>query len=154
MIPQPSISNITYTLNIPYPPQENLLEHEFSFTPPSPFSLNDLLSGSIKSMNGVFYYGSFDTPYERIPSTLATVCIEELTTAVYLDEFADTSFATLRYLSYPRAGPNQNTSNHFYLAHEIRQQPDFDHIVHGTIDNCSGTGNINLIYTAGKLALW
>jgi hypothetical protein len=113
--------------------------YEYSFTPPSPFSLNDLLSGQTTSLRGVYYNGSFDTPYERQASSLATLDIREMTTAVYLNETEQEGFQYLQYLSYPRGGMD---SNHFYFAHEIRAQPDFDHIVHGQISSCLGTDGI------------
>eukprot|EP01031_Cornospumella_fuschlensis_P030332 gene30332-36653_t len=75
-------------LALPAPPLDNLLTFEYSITPPSPFSLNDLLNRDIRSLFGVYYNGSFDTPYDRIPLSLAQVTIDELTTADYIDEFA------------------------------------------------------------------
>lgn len=120
---------------IPYPPADQLLTYEYSFTPPSPFSLNDLLSESVMTYNGVFYNGSFDTPYERYATTMATLQIDELTTATYLNESETNGFEHLRYLSYPR-GSYQSHSMDFYFAHEIRVQPDFDHIVHLQVLDC------------------
>jgi hypothetical protein len=37
--PLPSVESELYGFNIPYPPQNSNLVHEYSFTPPSPFSL-------------------------------------------------------------------------------------------------------------------
>jgi hypothetical protein len=137
--PTACVHNDIYPLNLPVPSvstnTNELLVYEYSFTPPSPFSLNDLLSGSIRKLNGVYFNGSFDTPYERIPQSLATLTVHSpLTTATYINETADNAFKNLRYLSYPRGGLS---SNHLYLAHEIRVQPDFDHIVHATVNSCS-----------------
>lgn len=122
-----------FPFDIPYPPQNDLLVHEYSFTPPSPFSLNDLLRGNITHLRGVYYNGSFDTTYERQAVALASLDIQDLTTAVYLDEYETEGFEYLQYLSYPRGGLS---SDHFYLVHEIRMQPDFDHVVHGTVSVC------------------
>lgn len=133
LFPMFCVQGEVFPLELPYPPVDNTLVHEYSFTPPSPFSLNDLLNGDLKQLRGVFYNGSFDTPYERQASSLALLHIEDLTTAVYLDEFETESFAKLRYLSYPRGG---TSSNHYYLAHEIHAQPDFDHVVHGVVSQC------------------
>lgn len=130
--------NDTSTFNLPFPPADSLLTYEYSFTPPSPFSLNDMLSGSLTKLNGVFYNGSFDTPYEREATALASLQIDKLTTAVYLDENENQPFEHLRYLSYPRGQSGEST--HFYFSHEIRAQPDFDHFVHGTITKCTIDG--------------
>ena len=134
LYPIPCVEGDLYPISIPLPPMDELVTFEYSFTPPSPFSLNDLLSGAIVNLRGVYYNGSFDTPYERIPMSLATLHIEELTTAVYLDEFQNSSYPNLQYLSYPRGGSG---SKDFYFAHDIHAQPDFDHVVHGTVDQCS-----------------
>jgi hypothetical protein len=134
LLPQPSVGNHVYPLSLPIPPIDDVLTYEYSFTPPSPFSLNDLLNGDIQKMNGVFYNGSFDTLYERIPMSLASLVVTDLTTAIYLNESESDGFPELRYLSYPRGNLS---SEHFYFAHEIHQQPDFDHVVHGVISNCS-----------------
>jgi hypothetical protein len=134
-------------LNLPVVPHQGeaedfLLIYEYSMTPPSPFSLNDLLNGDISSLYGVYYNGSFDTPYPRIPESLSVINIQQLTTAVYLDEYAKNNYPNLSYLSYPRAfwEISKTRSDYFYLAHEIHAQPDFDHVVHGKITNCSDLG--------------
>jgi hypothetical protein len=85
-------------------------------------------------LSGVFYNGSFDTPYERIPDTLARLEVVNLTTVTYLDELETNGFANLQYLSYPRGVTV--SSDHFYLAHEIHAQPDYDHVVHGVFKDC------------------
>lgn len=152
LTPIESVKGENLGFQIPYPPEETLLTYEYSFTPPSPFSLNDLLSESVMTYNGVFYNGSFDTPYERYATTMATLEIDELTTAVYLNESETVGFDHLRYLSYPRG--SYGSSVDFYFAHEIRAQPDFDHIVHGQIVQCSMDGSAVELpawaYTAGK----
>lgn len=138
LTPIESVKGENLGFQIPYPPADSLLTYEYSFTPPSPFSLNDLLSESVMTYNGVFYNGSFDTPYERYATTMATFQITDLTTAVYLNESETEGFEHLRYLSYPRG--SVGTSVDFYFAHEIRAQPDFDHIVHVQILDCSMNG--------------
>lgn len=141
IVPTACIHDDVYPLNLPLPSEaNNLLKFEYSFTPPSPFSLNDLLSSDIRKMSGVYYNGSFDTPYQRIPESLSQVHVHELTTATYINETASDAFKSLRYLSYPRGGLE---SNHFYLAHEIKVQPDFDHIVHVTFDSCANSENVD-----------
>ena len=123
---------------IPYPPRDNLLQYEYTITPPPEFSLNDLLLERLTELKGVVYNGSFDTPYTREPLALGTVTVRQLTTAVYLNEsLAIPSYAELRYLSYPRdMSPSGDTKpyQHMYFAHELHSVPDFDHIIHATID--------------------
>mmetsp|Transcript_7610 Transcript_7610/g.8057 ORF Transcript_7610/g.8057 Transcript_7610/m.8057 type:complete len:289 (+) Transcript_7610:63-929(+) len=138
LYPVASIENEYFGFNMPYPPIEDNLVFEYSFTPPSPFSLNDLLLGEIKVLNGVFYNGSFDTPYQRIPDTLARLEVLNLTTVTYLYEYETESFENLQYLSYPRGVTAP--SNHYYLAHEIKAQPDYDHVVHGVFSECKVNG--------------
>jgi hypothetical protein len=136
LVPTSCVEGELYPIDIPHPPADELVTYEYSFTPPSPFSLNDLLNGKIKRLNGMYYNGSFDTPYERIPQSLSTLTVAHLTTAVYLDEYETNAYPNLRYLSYPRS-PVPAVSGHFYLAHEIHAQPDFDHVVHAEVSACS-----------------
>jgi hypothetical protein len=123
---------------IPYPPQDNLLQHEYTITPPPEFSLNDLLLERLTELKGVIYNGSFDTSYQRIPLALGTLTVRELTTAVYLNESKSISpFSDLRYLSYPRdMSPSGDTKpfQHLYFIHELHAVPDFDHIIHASIE--------------------
>jgi hypothetical protein len=123
---------------IPYPPQDELLQYEYTITPPPAFSLNDLLLERLTELKGVIYNGSFDTSYERIPLALGTLTVRQLITAVYLNESKSIpSYPDLRYLSYPRdMSPSGDTKpfQHVYFAHEIYSVPDFDHIIHGRID--------------------
>jgi hypothetical protein len=123
---------------IPYPPEDNLLQHEYTMTPPPAFSLNDLLLERLTELKGVVYNGSFDTSYERIPLALGTLTVRELTTAAYLNEStAIPPYGDLRYLSYPRdMSPSADTKpfQHMYFAHEIHAVPDFDHIFHASVD--------------------
>ena len=123
---------------IPSPPQDALVGHEYTFTPPPAFSLNDLLLKKLTELKGVVYNGSFDTPYQRIPLDLATLTVRELTTAAYLnDSKAVPNYSELRYLSYPRdMSPSGDSKpfQHMYFVHEIHSVPDFDHVFHGSID--------------------
>jgi hypothetical protein len=129
-------------ISIPLPPQNDLLQYEYTITPPPEFSLDDLLLERLTELKGVVYNGSFDTPYQRIPMALGTLTVRHLTTAVYLNESkAIPSYADLRYLSYPRdMSPSGDTKpfQHLYFAHELHGVPDFDHIIHARVDmtNC------------------
>jgi hypothetical protein len=94
------------------------------------------LNGDIKSLLGVVYNGSFDTPYERSAIAIATLQIESLSTAVWLNySSAIPNYSEMRYLSYPRSPLTQNIEIfHMYLSHEIHSAPDFDQVVHITVD--------------------
>ncbi|CAF5211610.1 unnamed protein product, partial [Rotaria magnacalcarata] len=122
----------------PYPPRDPLIQYEYTITPPPEFSLNDLLLQTLTELKGSIYNGSFDTPYERIPIALGTLTVRELTTAVYLNESTSVpSYPDLRYLSYPRdmsSSGDTKPFQHMYFAHEIHSVPDFDHIIHVSID--------------------
>eukprot|EP01132_Coremiostelium_polycephalum_P003561 gene3561-4437_t len=145
--------NITYPITMPYPPADELVLNEFTFTPPPPFSLNDLLSGSLKSLLGVMYNGSFDTSYEREAYSIATMDIIQLTTAVYLNDSSEIApYPYQRYYSYPRIPyqslpPTDGGIHHFYMAHVIHSAPDFDQIIHVTIDvdSCTGGDSSNIV---------
>eukprot|EP01111_Echinosteliopsis_oligospora_P015841 TRINITY_DN6397_c0_g1_i1.p1 TRINITY_DN6397_c0_g1~~TRINITY_DN6397_c0_g1_i1.p1 ORF type:complete len:151 (+),score=32.00 TRINITY_DN6397_c0_g1_i1:24-455(+) len=50
LTPMSVAENTTDVIPLPYPPASDLLVDEFTFTPPPPFSLNDLLSGDIKKI--------------------------------------------------------------------------------------------------------
>lgn len=132
---------------IPLPPRDNLIQHEYTITPPPAFSLNDLLAGNLTELKGSVYNGSFDTSYERIPLALATLTVRELTTAVYLNESKDIpNYSDLRYLSYPRdMSPSSLTKQfqHIYFAHEIHSVPDFDHIFQGLVDTSQCHCDVN-----------
>jgi hypothetical protein len=132
-----------------YPPSAPLLIDEFTVTPPPAFSLNNLLNGDIKWLAGSVYNGSFDTTYDRIPTNIGNVTIEQLTTAVWLNVSAE-PFPTLQYLSYPRqqashvpGKPHMSLQGelHLYMAHQIHAPPDFDQVIHVVVDptQCSGS---------------
>jgi len=153
LVPQSVVypENTILPLNLPYPPKDELLGNEYTITPPPPFSLNDLIFGRITRLLGVVYNGSFDTPYERIADGIASFTIIHLTTVQYLnDSDSIVPYPNLAYLSYPRklSGETPRAGlQHYYFAHAIRKAPDFDQIVHVTIDLASCTSkNPNTIY--------
>jgi len=148
LTPMSVAENITDIIPLPYPPSAELLVDEFTFTPPPPFSLNDLLSGGIKQLIGVFFNGSFDTPYERVAEAIATLDITSMPTATWLNiSSAIVPYTFQRYLSYPRSATVETQGQqHYYLSHEIHAAPDFDSVIHVTIDldtcscsSCSAT---------------
>ena len=129
--PTNNINDIV-SFNIPLPPTNWLNGYTYSFTPPTAFSLNNLLNGDITSFNGVYYNGTFDALYPREPLSIAKLNIEQIITANYLNETNTDMYSNLQYLIYPIS----SNSNHYYLSHDIHTNPDFYHTVEGTID-CS-----------------
>eukprot|EP00008_Paramoeba_atlantica_P003042 CAMPEP_0201488952 /NCGR_PEP_ID=MMETSP0151_2-20130828/20672_1 /ASSEMBLY_ACC=CAM_ASM_000257 /TAXON_ID=200890 /ORGANISM="Paramoeba atlantica, Strain 621/1 / CCAP 1560/9" /LENGTH=314 /DNA_ID=CAMNT_0047874397 /DNA_START=80 /DNA_END=1021 /DNA_ORIENTATION=+ len=134
-------NNLTAPLAFPIPPVIPTEGVEWTFTPPPPFSLNDLLGGRITELQGVIYNGSFDTLYERFPTNLARLEIEALTTAVWLNSSdAVTQYQDIHYFSYPfienQPGLEFDSSIFdMYLAHELHAPiTDYDQILHVTID--------------------
>src|SRR3990167_7553947 len=136
LTPLPTAGDEVVPILLPYPPKHNLLQNEYTFTPPPPFSLNDLLSGELVTLQGVVYNGSFDTTYERKPMNIARLDVNQLTTAVWLNYSTEVvPYENLQYYSYPRSVSwNSQTTQHLYLAHTIHAEPDFDQVVHVTID--------------------
>jgi len=137
--------HITFPIPLPYPPETDFLRNEYTITPPNPFSLNDMISGSITQLLGVVNNGSFDTPYERYAMSIAKLSIKQLTTVVYLDNStAIPAYPELRYYHYPRstAKPPAFGRLHAYMAHQIHAVPDFDQVIHSTINlnTCTCTG--------------
>eukprot|EP01119_Soliformovum_irregulare_P025463 TRINITY_DN9446_c0_g1_i1.p1 TRINITY_DN9446_c0_g1~~TRINITY_DN9446_c0_g1_i1.p1 ORF type:complete len:297 (+),score=27.42 TRINITY_DN9446_c0_g1_i1:87-977(+) len=121
---------------LPVPPMTNMVTNEFTFTPPPPFSLNDLLVGQLTTLYGKVFNGSFDTMYPRITIALGQLDITSMPTATYLNiSSAIPNYPVMRYLSYPR-NPSVSLSGKqdYYLSHEIHSAPDFDQVVHITLD--------------------
>jgi len=152
----PSNENNIIPIGLPIPPSDQLIQNEYTITPPPPFSLNDLLSGEIKTLLGVVYNGSFDTVYEREAMSIATLTITNLTTAVWLNiSSAIPSYPEMRYLSYPLSlTPSSARIQYFYFSHEIHSAPDFDQVIQVMVDldSCVYSGSIELsssIYTPG-----
>ena len=145
LTPLPHAGNEILPIMLPYPPKHDLLGDEYSFTPPPPFSLNDLLSGALTELQGVVYNGSFDTSYERIPMSIARLEIGDLTTAFWLNySSAVIPYPTQQYFSYPRSVSwNNQPLQHYYMAHSIHAAPDFDQVIHVLVDlsscNCTNS---------------
>ena len=147
LTPLPFAMNETLPIKMPYPPATELIGNEYTFTPPPPFSLNDLLNGDITILQGTVYNGSFDTSYERIPINIARFDINELTTTVWLNYSSSVvPYEYLTYYSYPRAVTwNNNVDQYYYLSHTIHAAPDFNSIVQAKVDltSCSCINNDN-----------
>jgi len=125
---------------MPLPPAVDRVGTEYVFTPPA-FSLDELLTGNLTSFTGKFSNGSFDTP-QRIILSQAVLVISNLTTVHYLHQNATSAYTELPYYSYPR-DPSQSAASlqgvqHFYLLHLEQHSPDFDQLLHATInlDEC------------------
>jgi hypothetical protein len=144
----PHAGKIVTPLAFPIPPETPEDLHEWTFTPPPEFSLNDLLSGNLTELQGVVYDGSFDTYYERIPTNIAHLRILDLTTAVWLNSSDQVPvYKNIHYLGYPVSDPQSNRAitspvMNFYFAHELNAPvTDYDQILQVTIntDYCQCT---------------
>lgn len=126
-------------VGLPLPPAVPLVGTEYVFTPPE-FSLDELITGTLTSYEGRFTNGSFDTEQRYLLSN-GRLELTERTTIHYLEENATGEYPFLPYLSYPRnrkakgaAAANVTGPQHLYFLHLEHRMPDFDQIVHVTVD--------------------
>ena len=130
---------------LPLPPTDSVLNTEYVFTPPA-FSLDELITGSASSFYGHFTNGSFDTPQYYILSN-GTMTVDDVTTAHYLWDDSRLPVPDMlqqAYISYPRAvtpgarvaetSRSSNAVAHLYWLHILQRAPDYDQIVHVTLD--------------------
>jgi len=118
---------------LPFPPQINLLGNEYVFTPPA-FSLDLLILQKEFKYHGRFTNGSFDT-HQRYLLSDGTLQIKYLPTVHYLEANAPAGYHNLVYLSYPRKlMTTDDEIQHFYLLHLLEKSPDFDQLVHVSIN--------------------
>ena len=143
--------------NLPLPPAADAMNTEYVFTPPA-FSLNELITQKATSFYGHFTNGSFDTPQYYYLSN-GTLDVHDLPTVHYLLDDNHTAVPAMKqqaYLSYPRAtaaatatatatASNQRHTGlstgsdaiHLYWLHMLQRAPDYDQIVHVTVDPAS-----------------
>jgi hypothetical protein len=75
------------------------------------------------------YNGSFDTTFERIPIALGNISVEQLVTVAWMNASqAIEPSPQMSYFAYPRGGL------HIYFAHVLTAMPDFDQVIHATMD--------------------
>lgn len=125
---------------LPIPPKSQLVGTEYVFTPPA-FSLDLFITGKVPNYYGKFTNGSFDT-HQRYLLSNGHLTVTELITVKYLEQNATAGYSELPYYSYPR-NPTvattslEGTEVHLYFLHLLEQSPDFDQIVHVTVDPSS-----------------
>lgn len=119
---------------LPFPPASALVGTEYVFTPPA-FSLDQFITGKVANYYGRFTNGSFDT-HQRYLLSNGHLVVTEMITVHYLQQNATAGYSKLPYLSYPRdiSGNQNEGDNHFYFLHLLEQSPDFDQIIHVTLD--------------------
>lgn len=131
---QLSLANTSVTPMLPLPPAVDTLGTEFVWTPPA-FSLNDLIVRPALAP-GLLQNGSFDTP-QRFDLSQGTIDLFSERTVHYLDSTNDCSYPTPVYLSYPRAFPRGaalESPLHLYFVHQVWASPDYDQVIHVTLD--------------------
>jgi hypothetical protein len=134
----------------PFPPEHALLGTEYTFTPPE-FSLDSLLIGQLpaSTWHGHFQNGSFDTPQRYNLSGKAQLSVEGPPLHIhYLNGSTSgvTTYSHLPYISFPRTVYTNNSATtttttttvvHLYWVHLLSATPDFDQVVHVSIDPAS-----------------
>jgi len=142
----------TQVANLPLPPQVELIGTEYVFTPPA-FSLDDFITQKTTSYYGRFTNGSFDTPQRYLLSN-GTLKVTDLVTVHYLKQDQPVGYTALPYYSYPRSiGDNSSDVKHLYFLHLEEKTPEFDQIIHVTVDPSScvwhGADNIDDLIAPG-----
>jgi len=119
---------------LPFPPSVDLVGTEYVFTPPE-FSLDDVITSTTSKFYGKFSNSSFDTP-QRYILTHGSLFIDKLIDVHYLDANATAGFPNLVYLSFPRSSLEEDVDEikNLYFLHLLEKSPDFDQIVHITIN--------------------
>ncbi|MDP2439181.1 MAG: hypothetical protein Q8P67_25820 [archaeon] len=133
-----TLKNSSVTDTLPFPPKTQLVGTEYVFTPPQ-FSLDQLITSQLTSFQGPFTNGSFDTT-QRYTLSQGQLDVYRLATVHYLSAFATAAYDALPYLSFPRdpaGGLRSSSPLHFYFLHLLEVSPDFDQIIHVTLDPAS-----------------
>lgn len=131
------LANTSVTPLLPLPPAVETLGTEFVWTPPA-FSLNDLIV-TPSFAPGLLQNGSFDTP-QRFDLSDGKIDLLPDRTVHYLDSTTNCSYANPVYLSYPRAFPRGaalESPLHLYFVHLVWASPDYDQVLHVTLDPAS-----------------
>jgi len=119
--------------NLPVPPKVDVVGTEYVFTPPS-FSLDQLITSTVLNYRGRFTNGSFDTPQRYVLGN-GTLTVSDLVTVHYLSQDATSAYTLSPYFSYPRKiGDTTSAVKHLYFLHLEEKMPDFDQIIHVTLD--------------------
>jgi hypothetical protein len=135
------LENTTSVAQFPFPPAAPLLGTEYVLSPPA-FSLDELILHTLPAakMAGKFSNGSFDTKQRYTLSQGRLNLVGPPIEVHYLNESIVQGYSTLPYLSFPRkVGGNEAPSGvqHLYWVHLLEKSPDFDQVVHVTIDLAS-----------------
>ena len=137
------LANTSVTPLLPLPPAAETLGTEFVWTPPA-FSLNDLIV-TPSLAPGLLQNGSFDTP-QRFDLSDGKIDLLPDRTVHYLSSTAACSYANPVYLSYPRAYPRGaalESPLHLYFVHLVWASPDFDQVLHVTLDPASCASEVS-----------
>ncbi|UJR33498.1 hypothetical protein I4U23_020943 [Adineta vaga] len=129
---------------LPLPTNITQLSNQFTIEPLQQWSLNDLINGNITNFRTKLYTGNFEQGGRYLCDVTINI-IRPLLTVVQLNETEVESYQPVSYSSYLLSNSTLTTDNriHVYLLHQIRVQPDFDSIVHATINPADCTTDID-----------
>lgn len=120
---------------LPLPPATPALGTEYVFTPPT-FPLDELINGERRTFQGRFTNGSFDTLQRHLLSN-ASLEVSALPVVHYLHDLTNQTLPAQAYLSFPRHHRRSILKSgivHLYWLHLLWSAPDYDQIVHVTVD--------------------
>jgi hydroxyacylglutathione hydrolase len=135
------LAHITNSSVDPVPLPTNISQLNTQWTiEPDRWSLNNLINGDLTSFRTKLYRGDFEQGGTYLCDVTINI-IEPLLTVIQLNASNIEPYQPLRYMSYPLS--MSTTRIDVYLLHQIRVQPDFDSIVHATINPINCTTDID-----------
>lgn len=128
---------------LPFPTNVTRLNNKWSLMSES-MSLNNLINGNLTTFRSELYVGDFEQSGTFLGNVTVNI-IHPLLTVVQLNESEIEPYQTLRYTSYLLTNSTLTNEQviHFYFLHQIRVQPDFDTVVHVTINPANCTTDID-----------
>jgi hypothetical protein len=115
--------------HLPTLPKHSYVRTEYVLSPPQ-FSLDDLLSHTLRSISGPFSNGSFDTPQRYVLASAKlnfTVVTARYLSSTTTQQFPQPVFTS--YVAYP-------STDRLYWMHVMQQSPDFDQVLHVALRRC------------------
>lgn len=128
---------------LPFPTNFTRLYNKWTLASES-MSLNNLLNGNLTSFRSELYVGDFEQSGTFLGNVTINI-IHPLLTVVQLNQSEIEPYEILRYTSYLLTNSTLTSEEviHFYFLHQIRVQPDFDTVIHVTINPANCTTDID-----------